>query len=298
METGAHQALKALGTRLLLEAGCLALATEVACPISRYRADVAGYLDPLPARARGRARAGPATGPRPDAGLTRGPSAKTVLIECKQSRADFLRDRQDLARLLEERRALEARAAELEARQLREAEPALRFSESLLFAELEGWDYAASASPTYRRLLRALRRLDAQIHGQTKFWAIGRYRLADLLYVAAPRGVVRPREVPAGWGLLECRPRALRDPGGASAQDALLVTVPAPERQARPERRQRLLRNIAVAATRAALARSKPTALGAAAPSTTPGTQAIPRLRPVREFPGPRSAREPLLLFS
>ena len=178
---------------------------------------------------------------------------RTILIECKQSRADFLRDDQQRESLLALREKLEGIRRSIEERRIKREEPHLRDTESSLFAELEVWDFAASRLPAYRRVLSALRRLDEKLHGQTKFCMIGRYRLADWLYVAAPRGLIRRRELPDGWGLLECSPRWL-DPEAAGedlwSTPGLEVTVEAPLLSSRDRHRRRLLRNIAVAASR------------------------------------------------
>ena len=45
METRAHLQLKTMAVYYLRGRGCAAVAEEVRCPISRYRADVAGYRD-------------------------------------------------------------------------------------------------------------------------------------------------------------------------------------------------------------------------------------------------------------
>ncbi len=108
-----------------------------------------------------------------------------------------------------------------------------------LFAELENWDFSRSRVRSYRAVLNDLRKVDERLHGESKFWTLWHYRLADWLYIAAPRGLIDPREVPPGWGLLEFEPR-----------NGLSVRVRAPELAGKPEHRQRLLRNIAVAATR------------------------------------------------
>jgi hypothetical protein len=77
-----------------------------------------------------------------------------------------------------------------------------------------------------------------------KFFMIAQYRLADWLFVLAPRGMVRPEELPMGWGLLE---------SGSQARDVVRAQVvdvaPSPA-----HRRARALRNIAAAATRASMA--------------------------------------------
>ena len=110
METDRHAILKRLGAVFLRGQGCRAVATEVRVPASRYRADVAGYLDKHPTRPRSRQGGEPAPPPGP---LVREARPKTVIIECKQSRADFLRDVADTQRLLRERERLEAHRIEL-----------------------------------------------------------------------------------------------------------------------------------------------------------------------------------------
>ncbi len=101
MESFAHLRLKQLAIAFLRERGCLACAPEVHCPLSRYRVDVAGYLDTradrddlIPERNEGVSRRRRGSRRRPP---------RTVLIECKQSRADFFRDRRDQDRLLQSR---------------------------------------------------------------------------------------------------------------------------------------------------------------------------------------------------
>jgi hypothetical protein len=234
VETNAHLQLKRLAIRFLRGLGGMAVATEVRCPIARYRVDVAGYLD-RPPRDRANGRRGRC-------------EPMTVVIECKQSRPDFLRDHREADRLLELRDELERLRQHIEERRIKAHEPHLRRSGTSLFPELEVWDFGASRLRGYRRLLRKIRSVEQQLHGETKFFVIARYRLADRLYVAAPRGMLRPRDLPRGWGLLECsqgRPEA-----------ELHVAVEAPLQSASPRHRVRLLRNIAVAASHRALEHS------------------------------------------
>jgi hypothetical protein len=97
--------------------------------------------------------------------------------------------------------------------------------------------------------------LDRMLHGETKFCMAARYALADRLYIAAPRGLIRRRELPPGWGLLECPGSALStdDPNAdLFGRSVLEVAVRSPLHTPREEHRQRLLRNIAVAASSAA----------------------------------------------
>jgi hypothetical protein len=127
-----------------------------------------------------------------------------------------------------------------------------------LGAYREGWDFGATGARGYRRVLRELRKVDRALHRETKFSLAAQYRLADRLYVLAPAGIVRKRETPPGWGLLECdpgllrcRPKALRALIEADGlESSYAVTVRAPEHASPQHRREQLLRNIAVAATR------------------------------------------------
>lgn len=295
-ETLAHLQLKRLAAATLLRWGCQAAATEVLCPISRYRVDAAGWLDAEPHSASHNHLAswarpieqhlfsGYPAGPRrddepqsPDSAQATGTSSngkqpagdrrathspttprarcepRTVIIECKQSRADFLRDQGNLESLLKLREDLEARRHRFEGR-VRELEPHLQSTHGVLFAELGDWNLSASTNPTYRRILRDLEKLDERLHGGTKFHRLTRYRLADRLYLLAPAGVVGRREVPPGWGLIEC-PKKWKSFRKASLVDLseveIHIAAEAPRHASPARRKERLLRNIAVALTRA-----------------------------------------------
>lgn len=253
METTRHLRLKHAIVGLLIEQGYLAIGLEVRCPISRYRVDVAGYSDRPPPEVTD--AAGTLFANHPAAACSRSaPQPRTILVECKQSRADFLRDRRDAARLLERRDALDALRERFEHGRLKRDEPHLRCNGSALFADLEQWDFSQATSPGYRRIIRKLRHIDEQLYGETKFCRIDRYRLADRLYLAAPRGMITPRELPRGWGLLECSTRWLTSDAPLPAKPSTVVRVRASaEMKGAPSRfHQRLLRNIAIAATREA----------------------------------------------
>jgi hypothetical protein len=225
METTTHLHLKHLAVGFLRDLGCRAIATEVGCPIARYRIDVAGYMD--------REHEG--------SGRTRAPvDPRTVMIECKQARGDFLRDCREADRLIAERAELVRLRQGIEQRRVKLHEPHLRRSGSALFPELEVWDFEASRLRGYRQVVRRIRRLERRLYGETKFFMIARYRLADRLYLAAPRGMIRPQQLPASWGLLETTTRG----------ECLKVTHNASAMSTKSVHRLRLLRNIAVAATR------------------------------------------------
>lgn len=232
--------------RFLSLCGVRALGLEVQCPIRRFRADVAGYLDPLRVTERGRAAALAADERR--GGIRKALTPTTIMVECKQSRADFLTDGRVATRLQAERAALDADRRALEERIIRHAEPSLRVGGSSLFADLEDWEFSRSRLASYRAIQMKLRRIDGQLHGQTKFWTLARYRLADLLILAAPRGLIAPREVPPGWGLLEVPVANLS--GEDQSDECPVQMTQAPVRMNASEgARVKLLRNIAVAAT-------------------------------------------------
>ena len=243
METFAHRRLKDLAVAFLGDRGCLAVATEVRCPISRYRVDVAGYQDSTRVWQRGRRR-------------RRRCPPTSIVIECKQSRADFFRDCEQTEALLIRREDLLLIRQSIEEHRVKRQEPHLRRSGSALFAELEEWDFAASRLPSYRKVLRQLQLVDQKLHGHTKFHLAARYQLADRLYLAAPRGMIRHCEIPPGWGLLEC-PKAWLDEDSAHESHheppVLKPIVEAPQLRSSDEHRVRLLRNIAVSASIAAL---------------------------------------------
>ncbi len=245
METAAHLRLKRMALAFLRQRGCLAAAQEVRCPIGRFIIDVAGYQDRQPK---------PPGQPRP---FERVPP-RTIVIECKQCRADFLRDDRQVEKLLCKRDDLLALRRSIEEHQVKAFEPQLRLNGSSLFQELEEWDFSASRLPSYRSVMTKLRRVEKSLHGQTKFCLIAQYRLADEMYIAAPRGMVKPRELPIGWGLLEVSADWLEAVDGAQLppqveRPMLTITVPSPPQHSAAEKhRMRLLRNIAVAASFAA----------------------------------------------
>ena len=253
METHNHRRLKERASTFLIELGAAIVAREVACPISRYRVDVASYIDRVAPHADPKLAEASTTLWRDESNPEEVKSrtvARTVFVECKQSRADFLRDVADHESLLEQRDALRARRASIESTIVREREPHLRESGTFLFHQMEDWAYESSRSGPYRRVMRELRRVEKRLYGQTKFALIARYRLADRLYICAPRGLIKPRELPDGWGLLEVHRRALKD---LPVEHPVTVRVRATETPSPQRFRDRTLRNIAAALTREAM---------------------------------------------
>ncbi|MCH2133318.1 MAG: hypothetical protein MK116_06170 [Phycisphaerales bacterium] len=225
-ETTEHRELKRLSCRWLREQGHVAVAMEVTDPTGRFRVDVAGWTD---------------RGPGP---------IQTVVIECKRSRGDYMRDGVRASGLLSRRAAL---LEDLRARGLR---PAMLFSVNDPPAQPTLFDDhrldAARPGRAVRRIRVELAAIERQLFRGAKFARMARWRGASQLWVAAPRGLVSPGELPLGWGLLEAPLEALRSPvpEGIAAGRVLAPRREAPGLGCSEASQARLLRNIAVANSR------------------------------------------------
>lgn len=218
-ETEKHVRLKTLALAWAQANGFGICGMEVRVPKSGYRADVAAYA---------RSAAG----------------ARTVVFECKQSRADLLKDahaeaatRARLAELLARRRTLEDL--------LRVHRPDLRRGEAL-WPEYDAWDFSSLEHRAYRGVLDELETMQRRVLRGTKFSKMFRYRCADFLYLVVEENIFAEAEIPAGWGLLVRRMRPEEEGG----EELRLVRAPA-DLGAAPEQRAALLECIGVAATRA-----------------------------------------------
>lgn len=209
-ESPAHLELKRLALQWAQMHGFEIAAPEVRLPRSNYRADVA------------------ACAPRHQ--------KRTAIFECKQARADLLKD----ARLETEARL---RVGELTER-LRHLEsliavhrPDLRCGESL-FPEFDAWNLLGLEHETHRRVVAELAAWQGRLQHGTKFAKLLRWCCADFLYLVTEDGIFAEAEIPAGWGLLLRRESGLE-----------LVRRPLAN-QASAESRLALLERVAVAATR------------------------------------------------
>ena len=210
-ETENHVRLKTLALAWAQENGFAICGVEVRVPKSGYRADVAA--------------------------IGRGVEARTAVFECKQSRADLLKDahaematRMRLAELVQRRRVLEEMLAV--------HRPDLRRGEAL-WPEYDAWDFSTLEHRAYRALLAELAAVQRRFLRGTKFSKMFRYRCADFLYLVVEDGIFAEAEIPAGWGLLVRGGDALR-----------LARAPA-HLDAAPVQRTALLESIALAGTRA-----------------------------------------------
>ncbi len=213
-ETENHSRLKALALAWAQTNGFAIAATEVRVPKSGYRADVAAI-------ARSRAA---------------GDVGRTAVFECKQSRADLLKD-------AHAEEATRARLAELAARRrgleelLAVHRPDLRRGEAL-WAEYDSWDFSGLEHRAYRGVLDELETVQRRVLRGTKFSKMFRYRCADFLYLVVEDDIFAEAEIPAGWGLLVRAGEELRL--GRAPADLNAVTA----------QRLALLESIAAAATR------------------------------------------------
>lgn len=165
------------------EHGFPTVAVEVRLPRSAYRADVVAYR------------------PRhSELGVA-------AVFECKQSRADFLKDAYSASATRARLETLEERRATLE-RLLRVHHPTLRRGESL-FAEFDAVDFSGLEHRTYQRVVREIGLLQRRLYGKTKFDRLARYRCAHLNYLVVTPDILAPPEVPVGWGLLVRRAAGL-----------------------------------------------------------------------------------------
>lgn len=173
-ETPQHARLKSLALSWARANGYAVAAREVRVPRSGFRADVAACASEV--------------------------GGATALFECKQARADLLKDAHDeqrarstVAELADRRRVLESLLAV--------HFPELRCGEAL-WPEFDRWDFSGLEHRTYRAVRASLTRWQRRVREGTKFSRMGRYRCADRLYLVVEDEIAAPTEIPAEWGVL------------------------------------------------------------------------------------------------
>jgi len=267
MESAAHLALKHAAVCALAQSGCAGYATEIRCPIGRFRLDAAGYIDARPKSQRHARKAGVARGHEHDSTppqvsmLERGSTPRSVIVEVKVSRSDFFCDAVRAQTLEQACRDLSALRADALA-----AVPASRHANGpaceMLFAELEPWESAGAHLSCQRILDRAFVRTSNKLGTSTKLALLAQYQLASHLLLLTPPGLLTPGEVPQGWGLMECDWQSSAAPLRLVTRPPLLATA---ERYV-----LRMLRNIAAAASRQLLVRERALARHASAMPALP----------------------------
>lgn len=174
-ETDAHRELKRLAFAWARENGLPIAACEVRIPASGYRADIAACSWDAANRT-------------------------TALFECKQCRADFLRDQADETTVRLQTLELTERMSALRAL-LAVHRPDLRRGESL-FAEYDDYDFRGLKHDGLHGLEKELETLQRKVIQSVKFSRLRRYHAADHLYLVTEQGMMTGNEVPLGWGWL------------------------------------------------------------------------------------------------
>ncbi len=212
-ETAAHSRLKQLALQWAATNGFPIGTTEVRLPRSGYRVDASAYR---PAR--------------------HGASVATVVFECKQARADLLKDSAAAQPTRDRLTELLARRAKLE-ELLAMHRPDLRKGETL-FPEFDAFDFSTLRHEGYAEVIDEIATLQRRLLNGVKFEKIRQYRAADMLYLVVEDGIFAEAEIPAGWGLLVRR------------EEQLMLARPPLWLEPVPDARTALLENIALAACR------------------------------------------------
>jgi len=179
-ETFTHEALKVLAARWAFERGFRCIGFEVPAPGPKFRIDVVAYRSYRRSEKR---------------------ESTVAVFECKQSRSDLLRDLGQRTALLQRLEDLQGRKTALE-RLLQVHYPTLRRTDAL-FPDWDSYDFSLLEHQGYRQTVRKIELIRRHLCSRTKFDTVSRYKLANLHYVVARSGILRPTELPIGWGLLE-----------------------------------------------------------------------------------------------
>jgi hypothetical protein len=177
-ESEAHRTLKRLAAEWAAARRLMLFAEEVRLPRSGYRADLAACTPRIASA-----------------------HAFTAVFECKASRGDFLRDAAPETQTAAELADLTFRLGELRT-MIGEHRPDLRRGEEL-FPDFDCWDLRGLRHETHDQLCQRVRSAQRKLHEGTKFAKMARWRSASLLYAVCEPGVLRPWELPEGWGWLE-----------------------------------------------------------------------------------------------
>ena len=211
-ETAAHARLKRAALIWAQAQAYSACAIEVRLPKCRYRVDLAAY--------------------RRDSNQL----GMTAVFECKQALVDLRRDNgcfESIRRRLEKAYLRQ----QLLEKNLRIHYPQLRIADSL-FAEFDSHDFAAIGHHGYTCVTRELAALQNRLFDCTKFETLIRYHCANLFYLVLPEELLRPSEIPLGWGAL------------VESNGALVLARKPTWHDTAAETQLRLLERIAVAGVR------------------------------------------------
>ncbi len=126
---------------------------------------------------------------------------QTYAMECKQSRADFLRDAGVEVSAVRELGVVKEEVEEL--RQLLGVHLPDCRQGSVLFREFDEYDFGDLRHERWRRLVSRLSLLERKLAEGVKFSRLVRYASANFFYLVVEEGVLADaREIPPAWGCL------------------------------------------------------------------------------------------------
>jgi len=187
-ETLKHAGLKMLALQWACEQGMTLAAPEVNFPHRRFRVDAAACCPErkVPSRA-------------PVTTLT-SVLKVAAIFECKQARADLIRDNKQRELSRQRLKTLEARRLRLESL-LHLHLPHLANSEAL-FPEFDSYRLREYRHNGYQKLMKHLAAAKKCVATGTKFDRLISYGIANLHFLVIEEDLIETHEVPMGWGLL------------------------------------------------------------------------------------------------
>lgn len=124
----------------------------------------------------------------------------TALFECKQSRADLIKDSCLSVATIKRLKEQHARRTTLE-RLLKIHYPSAANGESL-FPEYDTYNFAATGHNGYAKVSREIATLQSRLFSKNKLEKLARYGCANLFYLVVTANIIANYELPLGWGLL------------------------------------------------------------------------------------------------
>lgn len=191
-ESKEHKNLKHLSLLWAKEHGYSCHGCEITLPHSGYRADVVAYK--------------PASEPRviefegKSIRQRHAVVGSTAVFECKQARADLLRDSCIAEKTKPRLQLLHERRMVLE-RLLKVHLPSAANGDSL-FQEYQTYSLETANHRGYQKVLRDISTLQTGLFRKTKFEKLIRYRCANLFYLVTVENIFENYELPPGWGHL------------------------------------------------------------------------------------------------
>ena len=148
--------------------------------VSRYKADVAAFWSEVK-------------------GKLLSPS-KTMIVEVRSSREACWPDCSKAAGISAMLAEYKTQRTALQT-QIRDTESNLRDMDTL-FEEFQIWNYSQSTNPEYKECCKKIEEVEEALYKGTRFQQITDAEVANLLYLAVPKGEITVHEIADHWGLL------------------------------------------------------------------------------------------------